>query len=55
MSRLHTTARAAHVHRDWDSQPLIQSGRARRRPNVALVAAAFALGIQFGLLLSLVI
>ena len=55
MSRLITTPRAGHIHRDWDSQPLIQPGRPRRRLNAPLIAASFVLGVHMGLLLSLVI
>lgn len=50
MSRLITTPRAAHVHRDWDSQPLIQSARPRRQSRALLVVAAFVAGLMLGLL-----
>lgn len=51
MSRLHTTPRAAHVHRDWDSQPLIQPGRSRRQSPALLILAAFFVGLLLGLLI----
>lgn len=50
MSRLHTSPRVAHVHREWYSQPLIQSARPRRQWRALIVVAAFVAGLLLGLL-----
>ena len=50
MSRLITTPRAAHVHREWDSQPLVRSTPKRRSSPMASILIAFFLGLVAGLL-----
>ena len=51
MSRLITTPRSSHVHREWETQPLVRSATKRRSSPLVPIVIAFFLGLVAGLML----